>query len=521
MSTIKLPGLDVEAITSPYVYAGYTRNKKRMLWGQGVRAPQQAITVAAGEEYEVSEHWVLSPDYWTRNPRVGIANWYLTNSTSAPEVNCGNAQDILGVSFQVGRTGTPVQLLFGGLATFTIADGGGVVNDIPSGMIIPPSTWCRIAICRHNTVGSKRVINSFNRKRGENIGDKSQVSASDISAKVMAGGISSDFTLNSQWAGGPTLIEAEGWDGDTPIGLIFGTSIEYGQGEVPKRRDAYGEMGPVGRGLAKPGPNAPRIPNCNWSIPGGYAQAFTTNGSTLAKRKALIDALGLSELPFTFIYCGGWTNDTTTFNTWLGYINNVHTALKTLWPTTKIIQATMFPRTSSSDAFTTVANQSAQVSQWTVLTGDAWNIRSWLINAPNTMPNMDRCLDVMDAADGIFKGGSRGKWWSDLSDQWTSTLQANVNLNQKNLTGALAFNPMLGDCIGFTGGTPEANLIDGASGTASPFGGTVFNNMVTTHNSAETIKEAILMDGTHPGRRINRRLADDLYIPAKQARVFH
>jgi hypothetical protein len=524
--TTNSAGQTVEAqpvlnLDSPYVLSGITRNAKRMLWGQGIRAPQQEITVSNGEEYEVSRHWYLSPPWWTRNPRLGFANWYLTNSTSAPEVSASNSQLYPSVSFQVGRDGTPAQLKVGGQSSFTIAAGNGAVTDTPANIIIPPNTWCAVRICRYNAAGAKRVIDSFARARGVSIGDRSQVSASDISASVMDGTDSSDFTANSQWAPGPALIEAEGWDGVTPIGLIFGTSIEYGQGEAPRYRDKYGEMGPVGRGFAKPAHNSPRIPNVNWSIPGGYAQAFAANGSTLAKRKALIDALGLSYLPFTFIYCGGWTNDSAAFVTWITYIGNVHTALKTLWPTAKLIQATMWPRTQSSDGFTTVAGQSAQSASWTLLTGDAWNVRSWMLNIPNTLPNMDVCFDVMDAADKVFAGGSRGKWWLDLSDQWSSTLQAACNSGSKNMVSALLFNAVAGEIIGFTGGAPEANIVVSTSGTASPFSATLYNNMATTHNSAETIKKAIISDGTHPSVALNDRLADDLFIPAKRAGIFN
>jgi hypothetical protein len=280
-------------------------------------------------------------------------------------------------------------------------------------------------------------------------------------------------------------------------------------------------MGPVGRGLAKPAHNAPRIPNVNWSIPGGYAQAFAVNGSTLAKRKALVDGLNLPYTPFTFIYCGGWTNDTAAFATWLGYINNVHTALKLLWPTPKLIQATMFPRTQSTDGFSTVANQSALNAQWTLLTGDAWNIRTWLLNIPNTLPNMDFCFDVMDASDKVFSGGSRGKWYLDLSDQWSSTLQANCSQGSKNMISALAFNPIAGECIAFTGGTIEANIIVSTSGTASPFSATLYNAFANAHVSTEGIKKAILSDGTHPSVALNNRLADELFIPAKRALNFN
>ena len=501
-----------------------TRSAQYMLSSNGWRCPSQRYTPGASALFGVGQKTFISDDYWTFAPRFLLPNWYLTTSgAGGQEAANGNNITIQAVSLIVGLGGTPVQLTVNGSASsYTLVDDTEIWTDAPSAFIaIPPRTKCFLRVAWAVPDAVSTLCAPYPGIRPV-FGDLAEVSATTLASKVMAGGIATSLPSgNSQYFYSAAGMVAQGWDG-RPVGLGFGTSIEAGAGQSRLSCGASGAIGPIERGMMSGAGNAPRYAFTNWSVSGGLAAGIIGTGANqgLTRRIRAIAALGLSYTPFTFTYSGFGTNDqTATLATWQTSMTAMWAAIKSAWPTCRFIQSTLWPRTTSTDGFSTVANQTLS-SNWTYPTGSAWGLYEWMLGNNPSAQAVDAMIDVENFIDNQLAGGTRGKWRVDLTTTgWTTTTTSNTTAG--TTSAALASLPRAGTILSFLDGTNEAIIVALVSGTASPFTLTTSTTFVNAHTSGGAVSEAAsTSDGVHPGDVIAAYVGDQCYAPAKLAGVF-
>lgn len=494
---------------TPYIKAN---TAKWMFSSNGWRAPTQHYVPGASALFGVSEKWFVSDDYWTFNPRFLFANWYLTTSGGGgQEAANGNAITIQAVSIIVGGVTTQLNIN-GSSGSYTLADDTEIWTDAPALLALPPRSRFAIRVAWSVPNSASNISTPYPGLR-PHWGDKSEVSASDLSAKVMAGGISTAIPAgNSVYCLTPIAMVAQGWTEDRPVVLGFGTSIEQGVGQSRYHAGPYGEIGPIGRGLVSTKNGAQRLPGVIWAISGGLAAGISGIGANQGLTRRMRALAALPNIPMTTLYSGFGTNDATaTLSAWQSAMTGLWTALKAAWPTLPLLQSSIWHRVASTDGFITVGNQSAQSANWTLNTGSAWGLHRWMMGL--TTQYFDVFLDVHDAIDNFSGGGTKGTWRVDVLDaSWTTTLSANVSAAGTSAT--MAAMPRAGAILAFSDNA-EAIIALTTSGTAAPFTANFASGLANGHTSGATIKEALSVEGTHPGDLMAAKVGDDFYGQAK------
>lgn len=491
------------------------RQGRKMFSSNGFRACTQRYQPGAGSLFGVAEKVFISDDYWTFAPRWLFANWYLA-AAAAGGREAANTDTITieAVSLVIGSS-APVRVsIAGSAAPYALLPDTEVWTDADDLIAIPPRTRCAIRVAWSLASATAYLVGPTNGLR-PGFGDRGEVGASSLADKVMSGGISTTVPAGSNvYVFGPIAMVADGWDG-RPVGLVLGTSIEAGAGQSRLHCNAFGETGPIGRGLTSTVGGAPRYAAASWPVPAGYAAGIigTGAGQGLYRSIRAIAALGQVEPPMTFVYSGYGTNDQiAALDTWQGALTPMWAAIKSAWPDVKLIQSTLWPRVQATTGFTDVAGQSPQSSTWTYPTGAAWAMRHWMMAKPTS--DLYSVIDVMDAVDNAAGGGTRGRWRVDvLGAAWASTLSAAVVGGAA--TATLASMPRAGSVLALMDGTAEAALINTVTGFAAPFSVAFNAGIAGAHAAGAAVQEAITIDGTHPGDRISAYVGDTAYAQAK------
>lgn len=190
-------------------------------------------------------------------------------------------------------------------------------------------------------------------------------------------------------------------------------------------------------------------------------------------------------------------------------------AFKEAWPKQRLIQRTLWPRTTSTDGFATVANQTV-TTNWVVPTGSYWGLHQFLLELGGGL--FDAVIDLQDTIDGLSSGGTRGKWRVDVVPAWQTTLSANRVGGETNFT--LAAQPRPGSILAIQDGTNEALLVQSTPSVAAPFTVNPATAVVNAHTAGATVKEVVTPDGTHPGDLISQYVADFKIAAEKRAGTF-
>ncbi len=515
-----------------------------MITGQGWRAFTASYQPGSSAQYAIYEKVYISDDYWTTNQRFLFANWWLTNSGSNQETANGNAIqiDIVTMAFtDITGTQRTVMLTFGGANPITLTASGGATPHAWTDAgcqtwLVPPNSRVMIR-CHRTLIAPATDYQPGSTTLGYNqaLGEKIQVGTTAMTALATAGGISTALPGGSNVYGfGPIAGVAQGWNG-REIPLMIGTSIEYGQGEgrfwsQPRGNSNHcGESGWFGRGMASGAGGARRLPNLNWSVPGGKLAGITGtgNGAGLFYRQAAIALVTGQRLPFTCLVCGLGTNDATTVvSSWQALFQATWAALKAAWAV-PLIQAAVLQRTISTDGFQTTGAQVPFSTSFTYPGAAAWQINSWIRSLPNgnsasaTGVYIDRSFDLTDAYAGLSLGGVAGTWCVTAQDSWTSTVGTAVVAGATGVYLASGVPP--GAVLAFIDGTGGYETMGtyasvyntGGNCFVSLYGGLAFNHAVGV-----TVKLANTMDGTHPGPFLNQLVADGAVANAKLAGVF-
>ncbi len=514
-----------------------------MITGQGWRAFTASYQPGASAQYAIYEKVYISDDYWTTNQRFLFANWWLTNSASNQETANTNAVqiDIVTMVFTditgIQRT---VPLTFGGSNSITLTAAGATPHAWTDAgkqtYLVPPNS--RVMVRSHRTlitpttdVQPGATTLAYNQALGERV----QVGASSLASLATAGGISTSTPAgNNVYPFGPIAGVAQGWDG-REVPLMIGTSIEYGQGEgrywsQPRGISNHcGEAGWFGRGMASGAGGAKRLPNLNWSVPGGKLAGITgaAAGAGIFYRQAALALITGQRLPFTCTVCGLGTNDATTaIATWQGLFTATWAALKVAWAV-PLIQVSVLQRMTSTDGFQTTGAQAAFNSSYTYPSASMWQVNSWIRSIPNgnlasaTGAYIDRSFDITDAYAGISSGGVAGTWNVAAQDSWTSTVSTAVVAGATGVFLATGAPP--GAVLAFLDGTGGFETM-GTYASVYTTGGNCFvtlnSGLLFGHAVGAVVKLSNTIDGTHPAPFLNQNVADGAVANAKLAGVF-
>jgi hypothetical protein len=470
--------------------------------------PQSFLSVStSARQYAVSQVFVGFPDYPTRNPRFYFPNWIL-GGTGVQEQDPGNSKLVQAAAFVYGGTAYPIT--FAGQTSVTIASGGGVWSD-PVALSLPAdaSGFVRTAdfhAMSDNRAGMYRMI--------AGLGEVAQSGSSDLSAKVMAGGISGGGSVPDYY--GPSAMIVQGTPAGRPVVLTVGDSIGYGNSEPVNTADARGNRGYLHRGLDGLSNSAVRIPYKNCTVPGAKAVDVTSIAAgAFRRRDEMIQAARAfsgGALPFTCVLSEMGTNDNQSDATaWKATLAAYYDFFTSRYGV-RVVAPTLAPRTavSATSKWTNLADQTVNANY--LWPGNGQTMHDWI--ATGAGGHLTAGIDAQAAWDG----GSSGKIRVDVT-AFTTTLAS------ASIVGASSFSltasPPAGSFLVFDVNTASAEALQVVSVTGTgPYTVTVNGSAANAHSAGATLLETPTIDGLHFSGRMHQYVATNVIEPAKAAGAF-
>lgn len=327
--------------------------------------------------------------------KVGFSNFYATATNEQAGANPITVR--AAVEYPAG---TYTSLLFSGVRDTVIAAGNLTVSDAVS-VTIPDDAqyWIRtyVTVTAGQTWPRGYVISGT---RGE---------ASDT------GTATSDLTTSGTPAGsgaayGPVLVKATGFARyPSKIALAsIGDSILMGAGDG--NFDARGNTGWNGRASFN------RVPHVNIAITG--TTASDNIPANFTRRLEILRNAGI-----THVLCDWGNNDLAGGRT----VSEIQADLLAIWNSFhnegfKVIHATFLPRSSSTDNWTTLANQTVSNSGFT---GGASSRRAQLNNWIRTLPAP--LFDYVETADAVESARDSGLW--KINGAWANPSYTNDGIH--------------------------------------------------------------------------------------------
>lgn len=317
----------------------------------------------------LSPHYARTDISWLK---IAVPNWYVKNSSPFNEIVAGGDSTIT-ASVEYPQ-GVFTRILWGGNVTGTLVDGTTTLSDqttvaIPNGALF----WIRMYI-----VGSTNVFSRIFAFNPNHIPASQQwMGAEAFTAdKTMGGTITkTNATFCPIAIIGPT---------DKPSIALLGDSI--GIGELDGRGDLSGDYG-LARAFGD------RYAYLNFALSGDRAAGFLADGARRA------DVLKYAS----HLLCAYGNNDIYTLGNsaaiTFGRLQNIWQLMKAHGQDKKTFQTTISVRATSTDGWTTLANQ-------TTLSGNAARVSlNALIRAGD--PDLDGYIDF---ADVLESSRESGKW---------------------------------------------------------------------------------------------------------------
>lgn len=325
-----------------------------------------------------SAHWTL------KDARVGALRLVFANSqlTITGEID---GQDDYTVKASLEYNGTTVPVYFGGQRTGTVKIGTHIVSD-PVGISIPADTqfWVR-TFAGVDTLGKKWPVGpTANTAIGEGY-----IGTTDHTDNVAFTGFLSASLFQ------PAAILATA-TAAVPSFVMIGSSSAYGQGDTGNGVAPYYDYGYLSRFLSN------RY---------GYVKLTRASDALsffLADHKRRLALLGTVRPTHIIQQLG--SNDLTSAATFATMQSRLQSAWDILASTgAKVIQATMTPVTSSTDAWATVAGQTPHSSNAVRV-----QINDWIRSMPAPLSG------VLEAADAVETARNSGYWKVDgTANKWT------------------------------------------------------------------------------------------------------
>lgn len=329
--------------------------------------PYQVTVVPAGQIYQgaVTAHWTGNTA--VANPMFYFPGWQLGSVGLGAEIALGASYKVRCAIRYAGQGNDPTDMTFSGTAEGTVADAGGLWSDPLAGFTIPANTqfWAHCYF-EFGSGNNRPVAYTTLAARGEYwIASATQATALAVLSTTAAG-------VDGFSVPGPMAIVGTNTGAKTQCIMIVNDSIGQGQNEPLSDGNARGDRGYLNRGIDSFGYSFIRIGNNGANVPNMW-------GATAVQRMAIATLLQPTHILFQVSENSGALGTA-----------GLKTALASLWsayraicPTAKFLQAKMGPKTTTTDDYATVANQTVDPSSfYTTSTSDAtairWSIRNWL-----------------------------------------------------------------------------------------------------------------------------------------------
>lgn len=473
----------LSAASSPYMFAS-----NRVMMPTAFQTATGGVNTFSAQRIKFT-----SPPYPVYDLRVAFGAWYCVTSgnDTATEVALGNTWTLEGAT--VEYNGSYYFFKFSGAQAVSVASGTNVLSDAGSiPIVLPANSTFYIHVADAINAGDKRPQNAY---RGQvSLGDGIAANSSSQAAFLTS---NPPTSVSSTSYYGPYAIVAKGWmeAGKPPVALIVGDSIGQWQLEDIFLQSIRGARGWVGRGLDDNLTSTP-IPYANYAIPSTSMLNVANTAGAFAFRYALLQSM---NWPYTAIISQHGHNSTLgQFNTnFVPYLQ----FLKTMG-NRKVVQTTITATTSSTDQWTSTANQTVTFS--------VSSQNTTILGAPSPV---NAVIDMRS----YFQDAGQ-KW---LVSPFTTTLSANASINDTTISVAAA--PPVASELVLEPGNANVEIIEVASVSGSgPFTVTLPGNEKVTkaHTSGIAIAEHYSPDGTHPTTGENIVNGQTGIIAAKNAGAF-
>lgn len=385
MGILDAPALTPAAAAKKYAPA---RSRLRIPAGEGPKPYKNGLS--NGTDMGANSKKRIIASQRVTDLTVKYANFYALGGVETPGVN-----DIT-VRCAVYYNGTYYPLRFRGSRDVVI-NPGAIVETDPSGIDIPAGTT--FYIMTYVTVASSGMKWGLNNlfARGGAYGEEyvSSTTPTDLST---TGG----FTASANLIGyGPLQVLCRNTNTTNPYVAVIGDSISDGTGDIGTADGSAGaERGWITRALI------PNFPLQVLSQPGGQAAQFTfgqmgNRMSILGDAEVAIVAYGANDL--------GANKTFAQLQASLQYIYD-YCAARGM----RVFGATITPKTTSTDAFATLANQTKAYSGATETVRT--QINAWIRTTPAPLSG------YFEAADAAESARDSGLWRIDLGQPTTDGL---------------------------------------------------------------------------------------------------
>lgn len=431
--------------------------------------------VQASQQYEVCRIHLKSPPWAVTAPQLLFAGFY-TDQNSTIEHALGNGVLVQGVTMYIGGS-LVCTYKAGGNTSWTTPNGGSIITDPDSSVIIPGNSDIELRVADYVPTGGYR----FQAAR-LNLAlslDGIKQGSTDQSAALTG---AQTWTLVRQTPMyGPAMIVGKGWKaaGKPPVPWVVGDSIGQGNNDTLWFQPSDGLYGYINHALAESA-SSTRYAFANSCIPGVSYSAFSA--ANFAMRQALFNLL--PNFPASSVISEMGTNaggGAAAVAGWPAY----GVSLKTITGGIPIVQTTMLPKstaTSSSVQWSTTGNQ-------VKVDFSAYNTFIRALGDPNMNGYIDIGGTMETAPDsGIWKVGSFATTVATDFVSGTNTLVLNAA-------------PPVGTALFVGSGTGVGGALAGSSCLVQSVSG----NTVTLQQSATgtaaagtAVVEVNTIDGVHP-----------------------
>lgn len=462
-----------------------------MFWSTRSRFPSGALVTAASATNFVMTRIVLaSPTHAVTNPRFHFSGFACTEGGNSPQetVLPGNAMVIDGVWISVNGAAA-VPLAFAGQAGVSIASGNiGAWTDEPT-VTIPAEASVAIYTLYHTAAGEKQIpVYRVQTARGERVWGAAD--AASLTPMLTAPTTASTASLDTGFGQsmpayyGPDLTVARGWDG-RPVALCMVDSIGEARQEFAVEADMRGNLGWLRRWLDMDDQTYRRVPFMMMGCPGAASARELTTNATL--RWQVVDQAAAfnsgSALPFNVAINQLGQNDTnasatTMQNNWAGLVDR----FKTRYPGVKVVPAGVYPRTTSTNNFTSREGQTvATYNEWSAPANGWGNGNKWLLEAFKASGAGSRVSGYIDTR-GAWLDPAYPATWPAIVDTYTLAAQAGTDGSTAYTSIQTTTAPRLADVLVGGGGAFQVLAVTGTG----PY-------TVTTSSSTVTIPAGTIM----------------------------
>lgn len=466
-------------------------------------------TIAAGGEYTTLVAMIPGPKHGGREFLFHLSGSAATEGGLSPQetVVTGNLINVDRLQLRYG--GLKYVCDINGSPTAIIPSGSkGVLAKLTLPFDLPPDTMMQMELTTHGAIGEKRLPgHRVQKARGERIYGASSLSAVDALADASGTStveldIGASATMPSYYA--PSLCFVKGWHA-VAVPLLVGDSIGRERQEYAISASERGAMGWVRRWLDIDDATHGRTDFGCVAVPGANStRTLSTNATKIWDILDDVTTLsgGGTKWPFTCVINQNGRNDSAPFTSMYPAYTGLLNRIKARYPGVKIICCTILPRTTSTDQWTTRANQSPSDANNTYPTGGVYQLNEAI--RMNSGGIHDGFLDPYAIVHDVTYPGT----WPDSLFTATLVNQAGTDGTTPWNTADLSAAPEIGSILsvgsvavtvgGITGSgpftvtdeTPQAPIV--AAGT-----------LAKSRSAADSL-------GVHPGIEVIKMIANSV-----------